>query len=466
VLPLEEGTLSTVEKVDVVLRDDAVFTSASVIPPKRAGSVGRPRRYPDFVWGLWPVLRDIFGSHTAVERELGRGGWWRYIRRELRRLRPDLPVLPKRPPRRQTFEHFRDEYLETEEGSQRSKELHTHLATEQAKQAGNLDPGGGGSFTHPATTRCLYGDGKVLSPLYKARPGTTTVNRLTGEERKVRFDPDASLHSEGGGNIVWGTKFAFLSTRRPEGRFILGIEHIDKDEATAALEMLRRVKPYAPGAQAVVWDMILRGEHLQVILTEFGLVPVVGVHARINPEGSKGRRSGSYVPKTIDLEDVPVRMPDGSTRMAHIAAIDGAVALKELKETGEPHYELLEQARIQRHEDKKGFRFYGFYRLPAEYGGKVISVRLHQNRDDHRRGLNRTENLRPIPQAAEDFRRLLTLRPDAESIHRGVEDSLYINRASGKGSRRQMVDLLGHARLVNAVTLARCRARARLPAVA
>jgi hypothetical protein len=50
-------------------------------------------------------------------------------------------------------------------------------------------------------------------------------------------------------------------------------------------------------------------------------------------------------------------------------------------------------------------------------------------------------------------------RPDAESINRGIEDSLFINRASAKGWHRLMVDLLGHARLVNAITLARCRAK-------
>ena len=57
----------------------------------------------------------------------------------------------------------------------------------------------------------------------------------------------------------------------------------------------------------------------------------------------------------------------------------------------------------------------------------------------------------------------MKLRPDAESINRGVEDSLYMNRASAKGRRRQLVDLYGYARVVNAVTLARCRARDRAP---
>jgi hypothetical protein len=51
---------------------------------------------------------------------------------------------------------------------------------------------------------------------------------------------------------------------------------------------------------------------------------------------------------------------------------------------------------------------------------------------------------------------------EAESINSGVEDALYKNRASAKGWRWQMVDLLGHARVVNAITLARCRARERL----
>jgi hypothetical protein len=261
---------------------------------------------------------------------------------------------------------------------------------------------------------------------------------------------------------VPGLKFAFLNTRRAEGRFILGIEHVNTDEAQAALTMLRRIRPHAPGAQALVWDMILRGVHINTILAEIGLVPVVRVHAKEKLEGGKGRRAGSYVPKAVDLDDIQVKMPDGTTRVAHIAAYDSAACLKEITETGEPHYEPLERVRLQRHRDKNAFRWYGHYRLPAEYGGRVIVVRHHQNDDDDRRYLNRTENLRPIPEASEDFERLHVLRPDAESINRGIEDTLYINRASAKGWRRQIVDLLGYARLVNAITLARCRPRERL----
>jgi hypothetical protein len=48
-------------------------------------------------------------------------------------------------------------------------------------------------------------------------------------------------------------------------------------------------------------------------------------------------------------------------------------------------------------------------------------------------------------------------RRNAESINRGIEDTLFLNRATAKGWRRQLIDLLGHARVVNALTLARCR---------
>jgi hypothetical protein len=134
--------------------------------------------------------------------------------------------------------------------------------------------------------------------------------------------------------------------------------------------------------------------------------------------------------------------------------------VKHLTETGEPHYEPLEVVRIQRHTSKNGtHRCHRHYRLPAEIVGAEVTVRLHQTSDDDRRGLNRTENLRAIPESSPDFQRLHVLRPDAESINRGIEDSLLINRASAKGWRRQLVDLLGYARLANALTLARCRGR-------
>jgi len=179
-------------------------------------------------------------------------------------------------------------------------------------------------------------------------------------------------------------------------------------------------------------------------------VPIVGVHAKKNPEGGEGRRAGRYTPKTADTDTVTVCLPHRAEVMVHLSAYDGALSLKQLTETGEPHYEPLAVTRPQRNSNKHGFRWYGYYTLPESLGKKEVSVRHHQNADDDARDLNRTENLRPIPESSAAFARLHVLRPDAESINRGIEDSLFINRASAKGWRRQMVDLLSHARLVNA----------------
>jgi hypothetical protein len=97
--------------------------------------------------------------------------------------------------------------------------------------------------------------------------------------------------------------------------------------------------------------------------------------------------------------------------------------------TGKRHYEPLSLTRLQRSPNKHGYRWFGYYNLPGSLGGKEISVRHHQNADDDNRGMNRTENFRPIPESSPDFARLRVLRPDAESINRGIEDSLFRCRA-------------------------------------
>lgn len=56
----------------------------------------------------------------------------------------------------------------------------------------------------------------------------------------------------------------------------------------------------------------------------------------------------------------------------------------------------LERVRTHRNCDKNGLlRWYNDYRLPENYGGGRITVRLHSNADDAARRFNRTENVRP-----------------------------------------------------------------------
>jgi len=82
-----------------------------------------------------------------------------------------------------------------------------------------------------------------------------------------------------------------------------------------------------------------------------------------------------------------------------------------------------------------------------------VTVRLHGNDDDTARRFNRTENVRPIAPPDADFKRLFRIRNDAESINRGLDDSMYLRRAHSVGHRRQLVNLLGYALMVNGLAL-------------
>jgi hypothetical protein len=95
---------------------------------------------------------------------------------------------------------------------------------------------------------------------------------------------------------------------------------------------------------------------------------------------------------------------------------------------------------------------------PNDLGGGQITVRLHQDEGDRKRKFNRTENVRPIPPSDPDFPRLYGRRNDSESLNRSLEDTLFLGRAHSLGWRRQQVEMLGWALMVNALTMARHRA--------
>ena len=55
---------------------------------------------------------------------------------------------------------------------------------------------------------------------------------------------------------------------------------------------------------------------------------------------------------------------------------------------------------------------------------------------------------------------------DSESLNRSLEDTLFLGRAHSLGWRRQQVEMLGWALMVNALTMARHRAAGGLQAAA
>jgi hypothetical protein len=129
-----------------------------------------------------------------------------------------------------------------------------------------------------------------------------------------------------------------------------------------------------------------------------------------------------------------------------------------MTDTGDLLFRELPRVRTHRTKDKNGlYRWYNDYRLPADYERRIVTVRLHGNKEDASRNFNRAENVRPIAPSDPDFVRLFPRRNDSESINRGVVDSLYLGRAHSVGHARQHVNLIGYALMVNSLALHRCR---------
>ena len=134
----------------------------------------------------------------------------------------------------------------------------------------------------------------------------------------------------------------------------------------------------------------------------------------------------------------------------------GAVGLGELTDSGDLHFRALRRVRTHRNRDKSGmYRRYNDYRLPDDYGGGIVTVRLHGDESDVARRFDRTKNVRPIPPSDPDFEGLFPRRNDAESINRAIEDSLYIGRAHSIGHARQHLNLLGFALMTSSLALHR-----------
>src|SRR5687768_11455714 len=94
----------------------------------------------------------------------------------------------------------------------------------------------------------------------------------------------ANTSRGGSSEPVWGTRWVMMLARgdTPHTRMILDVAWVQRQgtEAEVAMESIARVRPLTPGAQAVVYDMALRGTHKQVLLHEHGLLPIIRVPAK------------------------------------------------------------------------------------------------------------------------------------------------------------------------------------------
>jgi hypothetical protein len=453
--------IPALERVEAILRNPALYRLAEAIPRHDPPQGGRPRLYPAFMWLVFEALISVYRSARATEAELAHPIVWARLRSLVRERFSDNPAmwLPEQPMRRHHYRYGRDRYLTDPAVLEELATIHRETNADLARQLGLLDADGPGSWTHPDPSRLLYADGKVIAPLYRAKPDEEVVDPNTGELRARRHERDADLHFEGDGEAAWGTKFVLVATRSdsPHGRVILDCAWVPKPgaEAATAMACLRRLAPLVPGAHGVVYDTALRGVHHQDLLRHLGLMLINRVTAAKGATKKPRRRGGRRVEKTLHLEDKVIRLADGTDEVINIYARGGAIGIAELTDTGALSFHELRRVRTHRIRDKSGaFRWYNDCALPERLGPRTLTVRLHGTEHDAARKVNRPENVRVIPPSDPDFARLFRRRNDAESINRAIDDTLYLGRAHSLGHARQHLNVLGFALMVNSLALA------------
>ncbi len=454
--------VSALERLEALVANPELYALADAVDVPDPADGGRRRDFPVFMWVLYDALVTVYGSARKVEAELAHPIVWNHLRQLIADQFPDEPDrwVGERPMRRHHYLYGRTRYLATDETLELLAEIHRTHAAEQARSIGLMDPTIKDSWTHPSLRRMLYADGKVITPLFRAKPGDTKLDKQTGKKRPARAEADAGLHWEGTGDTAWGTKWVIVAGRTTDvhGRIIFDVDWVPQPggEAQVAMDCFDRLQPVLPTARGVIYDTALRGVHHQHLLRDLGWLPVNKVTAAKAAVKKPRRKGGKRVEKSTFVEDRSITLPDETTTTVHLFARGGAIGIGEPTAEGGMSFVELPRVRTHRNEAKVGtFGWYNDYRLPDELGGGTITVRLHQSDEDVKRKFNRTENVRPIPPSDPDFTDLYRRRNDAESINRALDDTLWLRRAHSIGHRRQHLNLLTYALGVNSLALRR-----------
>lgn len=437
-----------------VLDNDATWLIGEAFPQQDPRMGGRPRHYPTWVFAVFGAMVTIHTSARKAATEMADN--WDLICEAGRQRYPADPArwAPPDPVRRHHWQHMKRLIKADPDALEAIRNSFEKTAAVMAPMAGICNPNGHGSLTHPEKDRIVVGDGKVIKPLFKAKKGTRRVDRSTGEILgDKKYDPDAKMHTTGGGHPVWGNKFVIFAARREgewHSRWIIGLDHVPTagGEAKAAMATLERVIPQLPGAQAVLYDGAMRGKHHRQSLRQLG-TQMISPPAAARAETKEAPRKS----KTTFIETIP--HPNDPDRFLSISTHDGAVGTTDYDADGEPRFTPLRRLKTYKRRNADGtWRWYCDYALPASLGVGKAAIRMDTTDDDLARGVNRSENLRIVPPADPDYERIYPLRSDIEACNRQLDDTLWLRRAHSVGARSQLLDLIGYALVYNSVALA------------
>lgn len=414
----------------------------------RPGDLGRAPDFPQAVHDLFGMMSYLLGADRLAEAFLKSPRNWEHLRPIYAARYPEYKgLLPGRvgPSRSQFFRRYRSAAGDPLRLKLVSAAF-TREATALARRMGMLDPALS-SLSDPNPLNWVSGDGTVLPSRFRNGPGVMQVDRETGELSEVRHDIDAGLQVTGDGRNVTGTKFSLVHIRTlfPREWVVLSIEHVSHgkggSEAGVALRQIQMLLGLAPGIDGVIWDMAMRGVHLDMLYA-LGLLSLVKV--ALAPGGA---------PKELLLG--PATTAGGHT--VTIRAIDGAAHIEAIVGTKIELIRLAQPKLLQRKNKDGTYRCYGEYRIPDDpraptrLRGDTVRVRLDTTADDKQRKINRAEGLRPIAKGDDRWATLQSGRPVAESLNAWFKHLWRNERAPAVTKGRQHLRMIYGGMVANMI---------------
>lgn len=347
---------NTAEAITALLHSPELHALGELLPPR--WDLGRPREYPGWSVLLFGALARHYRSAARAHAELHSPAVWTHSLNQARSAASELgiavPPCPA-PPTWSTWVTARNTHLTTDAGLAAVAGVHLDQAADLAHDLGLCLPTGGGSWSHPAKSRTAYGDGTLVTPMYRPPAAVRTTlpdgsvqlrypDPGTGElltRPPHRFDPDAVEHHGKGGPapatnyVAWHVRGAAYYER-----VILTIGRVDApgreaDTAVALLRDIRRV--LGDDLQAVIYDGAFHGVHIDHVMRHYGYV-VISKPGTMTAEDSAPqavRLPGGRTAKSLPLGTWEHHTPTG--RCVHLlAAVNGAVSEIGLDEAGDP----------------------------------------------------------------------------------------------------------------------------------
>ncbi|MCW2813496.1 MAG: hypothetical protein JWN84_951 [Nocardioides sp.] len=467
-----ERRLTDLNKLVAAAADHHLYLRAAALPEKGDRTPGRPTMFPNFVMLLFGQAISIFGSAANTSVWFSDDTVWNLVRDTIRdNIDPKLAAdLPDTGPMLHQWNHFHRKF--------KKRDWHALLhdaqratAAQRALDMGMFDPAERFRITDPDRRFVVTFDGKVSTSPSRHAPGTEWVNKVTGEVKTRKFDPNskswpeggtapvppgadaatiAKHHAKAGARFEWGPKgtYAYARLAYYGTRLILDVETMspeDGDEAAAIARITDGLLDRLPGIQTLVMDGVYKSVHVDPYMRK-GLL-VINKPTSGPKNSANSVKIGERWEKSHHIETVEV--PRGTGVCRHrIYGIGGAPYEQKVDAAGTPEYVLLTGHTIRR----KRSTYTDWYRIVniecTRCGGKKEhAIALGNQKGD---GFKRSEYLRQVPMTDEQFKRAYGFRPDAESGNKDIEEAWHLKRMPAWGWHNQALRMLLHAGQVNA----------------